>query len=220
VLIASAERLPTFTSQRGDSGELLAFTDADALRALDAITSRRPALVVLDRTFASTPRGAALINRIKGDPSLKQTEIRVVSPEGESPRVPPRRPSDGSRDVAAGVAAAPPASPQLPQHRGTRRAPRFKMAGSIDARVDGHWAALVDVSTIGAQIISTVALKPNQRVRVVLSDTQGAVRCTAVVTWASLESRPQSGPRYRAGLEFLDANTAALDAYCSRHKAL
>ena len=94
------------------------------------------------------------------------------------------------------------------------------MAGSIDVRVDGHRAALVDVSTIGAQVISTVALKPNQRVRLVLADTQDTVRCTAVVTWAALEILPQSGPRYRAGLEFLDANTAAVDAYCSRYRAL
>jgi hypothetical protein len=215
VLIASAERLPTFTAQRGDGGELLAFTDANALRALEAITSRRPAVVVLERTFASTPRGAALINRIKADPSLMQTEIRVVSPEGESTRVSPRGPSDGSRDVAA----APPATPS--QHRVTRRAPRFKMAGSIDVRVDDHRAALVDVSTIGAQVISPAALKPNRRVRLVLADTHGAVRCNAVVTWASLlEILPQRGPRYRAGLEFLDADTAAVDAYCSRQKVL
>lgn len=214
MLIASAERLPTFAAQRGEDGELLAFTDADALRALEAIMSRRPAVVMLERTFASTPRGAALIKRIKADPALTQTEIRVVSPEGESTRVSPRGPSDLSREVAA----APPATPS--QHRGTRRAPRLKMAGSIDVRVDGHRAALVDVSTTGAQVISTVALKPNQRVRLVLADTHGAVRCHAVVIWASLESLPQSGPCYRAGLQFLDANPAAVDAYCSRQKAL
>ena len=220
MLIASAERLPTFTAQSGDGGKLLAFTDVDALRALDAITSRRPAVVVLDGTFATTARGRALINRIKADPSLMQTEIQIVSPEGTSTRVMPRRPSDGTRDVAAAGAVAPPAPPQLPQHRGTRRAPRFKMAGSTDVRVDGQPAALVDVSTMGAQILSTVALKPNQRVRLVLADTQGAVRCNAVVTWASLEIVPQRGSRYRAGLEFLDANPAALDAYCSRQKTL
>ena len=218
MLIASAEWLPTFTAQQGDAGELLAFTDADALRALDAIVSRRPAVVVLERTFASTPRGAALVTRIKANPALTQTEIRVVSPEGESTCVSPRRPSDSSRDGAAGVVTAPPAAP--PEQRGTRRAPRFKLASSIDARVNGHQAVLVDVSTIGAQVITTLVLKPNQRVRLVLADTHGAVRCHAVVTWASLEIRPPSGPRYRAGLEFLDANAAALDAYCSRHKAL
>ena len=220
VLIASAEWLPTFTARRGDAGELLTFTDDDVLRALDAITSRRAAVVVLERTFASTPRGAALISRIKADPALTQTDIRVVSPEGASTRASPRRPFDGSRDGAVGVVAAPPAAPPQPrEQRGTRRAPRFKMAGSFDVRVDGHLVDLVDVSTIGAQVISTVALKPNQRVPLALSDTHGAVRCHAVVTWASLERLPQSGPRYRAGLEFLDANTAAVDAYCSRHKA-
>ena len=221
MLIASAEWLPTFTAQQGDAGELLAFTDADALRALDAIVSRRPAVVMLERTFASTPRGAALLTRIKANPALTQTEIRVVSPKGESTRISPGSFSDGSRDDAGGVGATPPATGLQPQeHRGTRRAPRFKLARSIDVRVNGHQAELVDVSTIGAQVIATVALKPNQRVRLVLSDTHGAVRCAAVVTWAALEIVPRGGPRYRAGLEFLDANTTALDAYCSRHKVL
>ena len=210
VLIASAEWLPTVTARRDDAGELLAFTDDDVLRALEAITSRRPAVVVLERTFASTSRGAALISRIKADPALTHTEIRVVSPEGASTCASPLRPSDGSLDA--------PLQPR--EQRGTRRARRFKMAGSFDVRVDGHLADLVDVSTIGAQVISPVALKPNQRVRLVFADTHGAVRCHAVVTWASLERLPQSGPRYRAGLEFLDANTAAVDAYCSRHQAL
>ena len=53
-----------------DGGELLAFTDTDALRALEVISRRRPRLVALERTFAATPRGAALINRIKADPAL------------------------------------------------------------------------------------------------------------------------------------------------------
>ena len=71
VLIASPDLLPKLTPRVSNpDGEVLAFTDADALRALEVITKRRPALVALERVFAATPRGAALINRIKADPSL------------------------------------------------------------------------------------------------------------------------------------------------------
>jgi len=35
----------------------------DALHALDVIIRRHPALVTIERTFAATPRGAALIER-------------------------------------------------------------------------------------------------------------------------------------------------------------
>src|SRR5262249_37733266 len=106
------------------------------------------------------------------------------------------------------------------EFRGTRRAPRYRIAGSLDALVDGTQASLVDLSVIGAQVVSPIVLKPNQRVRMSLQDDQvGAVRFNASVAWASFEIPPNSGPRYRAGLEFIDADAAAIDAYCSRHKA-
>lgn len=208
VLIASAERLPALIAQGGNGGELLAFTDADALRAIDAIMTRRPAVVVLERTFASTSRGRALINRIKANPSLADTEIRIVAAESTPVGSPP--PSDVSSDTAA----APP-----PQYRITRRVSRVKIAGSIDVRVEGQLAALVDVTTLGAQVLSIVPLKPNQRVRLVLADKQGTARCTAVVIWAAFEITRSSGSAYRVGLEFLDADATAVEAYCSRRKA-
>jgi hypothetical protein len=212
-------------------GELLAFTEADALRALDAITKRRPIVVALERQFAATPRGAALINRIKADPSLVESEIRVVSPDAEYTRVSPRRapagaPGDGpaTGGAATATAAAPAASqvaaPVQPlDQRGTRRAPRYKVAGAVELLVDGNTAVLVDVSTVGAQVVTPAVLKPNQRIRMALSDEAGPIRFNASVAWAKFEIPPGSGPRYRAGIEFIDANTAAVDAYCSRHKS-
>ena len=66
---------------------MLAFADVEALRALEVITKRRPEIVALERLFAATPRGAALINRIKADPSLQQSDIRVVSLETDFSRL-------------------------------------------------------------------------------------------------------------------------------------
>jgi hypothetical protein len=232
VLIASPELLPALKQRAADAngaGELLAFTDADALRALDVITKRRPSVVALERLFAATPRGAALINRIKADPSLVESEIRVVSPDSEYTRVSPRRtapaePTDGAAaggsPTAATSVAAPAAAPAPPlDQRGTRRAPRFKVAGSVGVLVDGNAATLVDISTVGAQVVTSAVLKPNQRIRMALTDAAGAIRFNASVAWAKFEIPPKSGPRYRAGLEFIDANAPAVDAYCSRHKA-
>ena len=42
---------------------------------------------MLERLFAATPRGAALINRIKTDPQVSQAEIRVMSHTGDYTRV-------------------------------------------------------------------------------------------------------------------------------------
>jgi hypothetical protein len=220
VLIAAPELLPILQKRAAaTAGELLSFTDADALRALAVITKRRPGVVALERLFAATPRGAALINRIKADPSLVGSEIRIVSHDTDYTRVSPRRPVEGGASPAVGVVDAPAeALPASADFRSTRRAPRFRIAGTVDAVLDGSQASLVDLSVIGAQVMSAVVLKPNQRVRMVLQDGTGAIRVNASVAWASFEIAPKSGARYRAGLEFIDADAAALQAYCSRHK--
>jgi hypothetical protein len=222
VLIASPELLSALRQRTAEAdGELITFTDTEALRALDAITTRRPAIVSLDRLFASTPRGAALINRIKADPTLAGCEIRIVSPDGDPVRVVPRRAEASPAPSAAGatmaVTTVAPA-PSLDQ-RGTRRAPRYRMGRDVDALVDGNTAALVDLSIVGAQVVTDAVLKPNQRIRVTLTDEEGTIRLNASVAWAKFEIPPNSGPRYRAGIEFLDANAAALDAYCERNRA-
>jgi hypothetical protein len=202
---------------------VLAFTDADALRALESITKRKPALVALERVFAATPRGAALINRIKADPTLSQVEVRVVSHDAEFAR--PRKvgydtaPATPPEPIEIDTLVAP-VAPKAPlDQRGTRRAPRFRINADVDVLVDGNQAALVDLSSIGAQVVSTTVLKPNQRVRMALNDDEGTVKFNASVAWASFEIPPKSGPRYRAGLHFLDANPDAVDAYCQKHKA-
>lgn len=220
VLIAAADLLPALTARAGAVGEVLTFTDTDALRALDEITRRRPGVVTLEQLFAASPRGAALINRIKADPALTATQIRVLSHDGEPVRVSPRVPGEGG--ARAGVATAPAPAVAVPgtlDQRGTRRARRFAMAGRVEALVDGNTVTVVDVSACGAQVVSATILRPNQRVRLALTDDHGAVRVNAAVAWASFEIPPGSGPRYRAGLEFLDADAASIDAYCARHKA-
>jgi len=77
---------------------------------------------------------------------------------------------------------------------------------------------LIDLSTFGAQVVSTSVLKPNQRVRVALTDDQTNVRLNGAVAWASFEIPPKSGPRYRAGIEFVDADQRAVEAFSVRHR--
>ena len=100
VFISAPDVLPTLQQRAGaQRGEMITFSDADALRALDVITKRRPGLVVLERLFAATPRGTALINRIKADPTLEQAEIRVLSHDSEYARVLIAAESPGGEDL-------------------------------------------------------------------------------------------------------------------------
>ena len=111
VLIASPEYLPALR-ERKELGEVVAFADTDALKALDLITRQRPKVVALERDFAATSRGTALINRIKADPSLTECEIRIISHDNGS----------GTTSPDSVVEAAAPAMVAAPSTSGTRRA--------------------------------------------------------------------------------------------------
>jgi hypothetical protein len=242
VLIAAADLLPALQPRATITGaDVLTFTENDALRALAAVSARRPKLVALERQFAATPRGAALINRIKADPSLAQTEIRVLAHDSDYSRVVPRgttNPAAASAAAAHAAAAAakpaapagasspagvadagpPPAAvdPQTLDH-GTRRAPRVRMVDKVEIIIDGNPASLVELSAVGAQVVSPTILKPNQRVRIVLTDEGNTIRVSAAVAWAAYEIPPGVRPQYRAGIEFLDADAAAIEVFCRRH---
>ena len=107
VLIASPEFLPALR-ERTELGEIIAFADTDALKALDTITRQRPKLVALERDFAATSRGTALINRIKADPSLTGCEIRIIAHgNGAGPPANTLDPAAAVAAPAATVTAAP-----------------------------------------------------------------------------------------------------------------
>ena len=219
VLIAAPELLPALKKRAsGYEGELLAFPDTEALRALEVISRRRPRLVALERAFAATPRGGALINRIKADPALTGSEIRIVSHDSDDSRVVSRAAS-GEGPVAAAVVpgSAESAPPAALDQRGTRRAPRFTMPGGLGVIADGNIVTIIDLSTVGAQIVSATVMKPRQRLRLTVADEQATLRFNAAVAWAKFEIPPESGPRYRVGIEFLDVNAADLDQFRIRH---
>jgi hypothetical protein len=217
VLIASPEHLEILKA-REDLAAAQAFPDAEALRALDVITRQRPGVVVLERMFASTSRGTALINRIKADPMLSACEIRIVAHDSEPSRAGSRA-TQSIAEAAVAVVEPPPAAPAAPplDQRGTRRAPRFPMVDGVEVSIDGNPAALQDLSVVGAMVVSPTILRPNQRVRMSLPDKARPVRFSASVAWASFEM-PKGGPRYRAGIEFFDADPAALNRFIESNK--
>jgi hypothetical protein len=216
VLIASTEHLPIL-KQRPEFGEVQAFTDGEALRALDVITRQRPQIVVVERLFAATSRGAALINRIKADPTLGNCEIRIVAHDSNYSRVSPRRPTDPVPVPAIAVEEPPAVKPV--DHRGTRRSQRFKMVDGIEVLVDGNPAALMDLSSVGAMVLSEASLKPNQRVRLSFPETPRPLRFSAGVVWAAFEMpKGKTGPHYRAGLEFDEADVDALKKFIDKNK--
>jgi hypothetical protein len=236
VLIAAPEHLaalkahPTFTGAQ-------AFPDAEALKALEAITRDKPKSIVLERAFSATSRGAALIKRIKADPALVGCEIKIVGADGTLASSKKKKGDNATAGAAAGTdtaaakptvtsiappktaAPSPPPPPRAPlDQRGTRRAPRFTIVSGIEVMIDGNPAALINLSIVGAQVVSPTILRPNQRVRMILPDTERPLRFSAGVAWAAFEM-PKSGTQYRAGIEFFDAEAEPIDKYIEANKA-
>jgi hypothetical protein len=203
VLIAAEALLPPLRDRlAADGSEILSFSEVETLRALEAIAARRPRVVALERGFASTPRGAAFINRIAADPALLGSTVRIIAAEPPPPPPP-------------GVETSPPTS----EHGvDARRVPRYELVERVDAAIDNHAVTLVKLSALGAEVVSTAVLKPNQRVRLSVSDGGSNIRSSGVIVWANFEIPPGSGPRYRAGLEFINPDVAALEAFIRTHK--
>jgi hypothetical protein len=201
ILIAAPELIPALRERVGDDENVLTFADSEPLRALEAITVQRPGIVALERLFAASPRGAALIARIKADPTLEHSEIRVLSHDSNYQRVSPRK---NARAVARTFNAR--------LDRGTRRAPRFRIRDGVQVSIDDQLASLVDLSVVGAQVASTAALKPKQQVEIKLG-ASAQLEVSGFVVWAKLELT-RSGPTYRAGIEFTRADAPSLASFC------
>jgi len=215
VLIASAEHLAALLD-RADMAGAEGYADTDALRALHAITSEQPDIVAIERAFAATSRGAALIHRIKADPSLAGCEIRVLAHDSPQVRL-QARPATAPAPLVTPSVTPSVATPLPLDVRGTRRAPRFGVIDDIEVLVDGNPATLVDVSVLGAQVVSPSVLKPNQRVRLWLHDPLRPIRFSGSVAWAAFEI-PKTGPRYRAGIEFVDASPDVMSRFIDANK--
>jgi len=173
VVIAASNLMPALSARLADEGELLTFADTEPIQALQAILERQPRLIVLERLFAATPRGAALINRIRTDPQVSGAEVRVMSHTGDYVRQVARPIVDvaasievvspaGSEETVEEAPAAPVPPPRSPQldWRGTRRAARHQIRHGLEIQLDGNPVMLVDLSTVGAQVVSATILRP------------------------------------------------------------
>src|SRR6185436_19854850 len=228
VVIAATNLMPALQERLAGEGELLTFADTEPIQALQAILEQRPSLIVLERLFAATPRGAALINRIKTDPQLANAEVRVMSHTGDYSRQ-VSKPSKvessmeaagGAESTATGVVVAPAEAVTRPlDWHGTRRAARYRVRPGVEIQVDGNPASVVDLSIVGVQVLSTTILRPNQKVRISIPNEEFVMRFRGAIAWAKFElPKPNDPPRYRAGVDFADADAAALDEYCLKIK--
>ena len=209
VLIGPADAIPSLRERLSSGAELQTFTDAEAVQALEHIVKTRPTIVALEHEFSATSRGTALIDRVKADPELSSCEIRVIAHDGALSRVATRRSPSGRHIVVEEHELDP---------TGTRRVPRIQIREGVQVLIDGNPATLLSLSVLGAMVFSSKMLKPNQRVRVTLSDAKGTIRCDGSIIWASFEMPKGESPRYRAGLELMGVDSTTLAHFADRHR--
>ncbi len=224
VLIAAPELQAALRKRlSAEALDVLVFGDTEVLKALECITAKHPSLVVLERGFSTSARGIALVRRLKADATLEATTIQVETADeplvlaAAEPVVAPAI-AEAVAPAAATVAVAAPVAERAPTlDTGTRRAPRFQPDESLQVQVDGKRATVLDISTVGAKLLTSVAVRPNQRVRVSFADSAETIRCSATVVWASFEIPKDAGPQYRVGVDFVNADTTKLDVFIARH---
>ena len=240
VFVASADLLTAWTLRTVSDARLTTFSDADLEGAVEAIFRGRPNMVVVEHRVVATAYGPEFIRRLQTDPGLAELDVRVIDTDTitsliESPEFARRAP-----ELLAERAEQLPAATR-------RRMTRFKVPQGVALVVDGSSAMLIDVSTSGAQVLSSGVLRPRQRVRVTLPEEENAVRLNAEIAWSALEL-PKSGtaptfydmdrlqqamaddmtisrlatPHYRAGLKFVtgDSQIIVIERFCSRVKKL
>lgn len=211
VIVADALRLRAIRLAAHFKTRVLYFTDSNLASAFESIRAHEPAVVTLETHFAHTPEGRAFVDRLQ-QLAISGLEVHLLSF------------ANGTWTTTAPTIA--PAAPIVTSDAfiaptNTRRVPRFPVVDALALKVDGQQTTLVDMSVMGAQVISTPQLRPSQRLKITLPDERGSLlSVTACVAWSAFElpmHAPQ--PYYRAGMEFTDAAVQALEEFCKRHCA-
>jgi hypothetical protein len=212
VLIAAPELIPPLRERIGGAEEeILTFADSEPLLALQSIYAQPPGIIALERLFAASPRGAALITRIKSDHALDACEIRILAHDSDYSRISPRT-------------ATPATTPSRPRQRGksldkgTRRAVRYRLRADVSMMLENRPAYVVDLSELGTQVVAHAALKPRQHVHALLDPGGIELEMEGTVVWARVEPG-RDRHAWRAGIEFEAPDRASIARFCEDNKS-
>jgi hypothetical protein len=228
VVVADATQTLAIRAGLRLSGRVTWFSAANLSAAHERIQLDHPQVIAVEAAFAQTQRGQEFLARIQSLAIRGSSIELVVRTHGKWATTPyiGQRAAAGSEVVAAAVSTERPVASVSglagvtgrTKGANTRRASRFKILESLNAVVENGQATLVNVSILGAQVVSRPVLHPTQKVRILLPDANTMVSVTAHVAWAAFEqAQPGTAPHYRAGIEFTDAAQEILEDYCRRH---
>src|SRR5262245_9116566 len=190
LFIGSQPLLEAWNARAKSVDSVIPVAHTDLSHALEMIGTRRPEVVIIEQAVAASGSGSALMARLHNERYERGIEIRLLPAERAADLM-SSEPGDVHPQVWLSVLAEP-----LPA-RPTRRAARIRARDDEQVLIDGQAVTLLDLSASGAQVRSSMVLRPKQRIRLTLSPERGSVRTAAVVAWSSFEIGPT--PQYRAG---------------------
>src|SRR2546425_11726867 len=181
IVIADAVRLREIRQDSPFSCRVLHFTDSNLVSALESIRAHKPRLVAVESNFAHTTEGRAFVDLLHRL-AVPGCEIHLISFV------------KGQWTTSAPDATPIPVAASPVVCVNTRRVPRFPVLDPLAMVVDGKPTNLVDMSVMGAQVVSQPILRPNQKLKITLPDEGDEVLClTAFVGLAPFE-QPNSAP--------------------------
>jgi len=213
VVVADAARMAAIRDGLPAPGRVLRYTTSNLASVFESIRANQPGLIVIDSVFMQTPAGHGFVERIRGLSLPKLVLQAAVFERGHWTMAP--------LDVQPAAVEAAPTPRIIAVTAGleTRRVPRFLVQDGVQATGEGDTIQVVDLSGLGAQIISQPLMRPNQKIKIGLPDKDtGIVHVVASVAWSVFEKSAKAPePYFRVGMEFNNAVREALEEYCRRH---
>jgi hypothetical protein len=202
LLIGSQPLLEAWSTHAKSVDTVIPVAHTDLSEALEMIGTRRPDVVVIEQAVAASGSGSALMARLHNERYERGIEVRLLPAERAADLM-SSEPGDVHPQEWLSVLAEPlPARPQ-------RRAARVRAREDEQVFIDGAPVTLLDLSASGAQVRSSIVLRPQQRIRVAMPPERGSVKTAAVVAWSTFEIGPR--PQYRAGIAFTRAIPNVVD---------
>lgn len=208
IVIVKPEHLVSFRKRLAGVEHVAVVSEADLLQLQDNLLAHPPEVLVMHAAFAATSRGASLVSALKINPRPTGTAVRVfIEDEVKAPLLL----ADAS--LAPGEALLETSRPL--DRAGTRQAARYPMKRR-PMSINGEAGELIDLSVSGAQVQTTLRLRPLKVTRLVVPEAAGDMRMQGQVAWAiAVESG--GSIQYRAGIEFVNPDRKRLAMFCSVH---
>lgn len=201
-VIASAAHATALRRRLEHDPTITVFSESESLEALRLILENPPKVLALDAAIVKTARGALIVARLKEHAGV---DVRVLTEDEASLPV-----LLVEHEIALHAASQP------IEGCGTRGAKRFPMKPDVEIVVDGERSRLVNLSATGAQLVLPARVQPRQSVRLTLIGEKAEKRFSALVAWSTVELA-HSAVKYRAGVNFIDPDAVAIEAFCLRH---